>query len=232
MSYILEALKMSEQARRLDAAETPVSLLPPVTAEESESDRSWRLHLPAGALMLLNVVAIGIWLRPAGPDPAPVVPAPKEMPATAQTTAALAPGADIPSAPASPPPPTQSQHVGSAPPSVDPPRVAAGALLVPDTPIPESGAGNGAARNAPLPPIAKSEPPTLPNPMDAMAASVQKQLPPITVTGFIQDAEQNNLVIVNDRLLREGEEAAPGLKLEKILSDGVVFSFKGYRFKR
>ncbi len=34
------------------------------------------------------------------------------------------------------------------------------------------------------------------------------------------------------RSLREGDEVAPGLKLEKIQDDSLVFSYKGYRFMR
>ena len=33
-------------------------------------------------------------------------------------------------------------------------------------------------------------------------------------------------------MLREGDEVAPGLKLEKIEDSGLVFSYKGYRFTR
>ncbi len=40
------------------------------------------------------------------------------------------------------------------------------------------------------------------------------------------------MVIVNDKLLREGDEVEPGLRVEKILGDGLVFDYKGYRFKR
>jgi general secretion pathway protein B len=57
-------------------------------------------------------------------------------------------------------------------------------------------------------------------------------LPPINIAGYIRDAEANRLVMVNDRLLREGDELAPGLKLEKILDDSVIFNFRGHRFKR
>lgn len=40
------------------------------------------------------------------------------------------------------------------------------------------------------------------------------------------------MVVVNDKLLREGDEAAPGVRVERILSDGVEFSYRGYRFRR
>ena len=39
-------------------------------------------------------------------------------------------------------------------------------------------------------------------------------------------------VFVNDRMLHEEELLAPGLKLERITPDGMIFSYKGYRFRR
>ena len=41
-----------------------------------------------------------------------------------------------------------------------------------------------------------------------------------------------SFVFVNDRMLREEEALAPGLKLERITPDGMIFSYKGYRFRR
>jgi general secretion pathway protein B len=41
----------------------------------------------------------------------------------------------------------------------------------------------------------------------------------------------NSIVSINSRMMKEGESLAPGLKLEKITPDGVIFSYKGYRFQ-
>jgi general secretion pathway protein B len=40
------------------------------------------------------------------------------------------------------------------------------------------------------------------------------------------------MAMIDDKLLHEGDEVAPGLRLEKILADGAQFSYKGYRFRR
>ena len=53
-----------------------------------------------------------------------------------------------------------------------------------------------------------------------------------TLAGYIRDEGSSGMVIVNDRLAREGDEVAPGVKLEKIVGDSLVFNYKGYRFKR
>ena len=43
---------------------------------------------------------------------------------------------------------------------------------------------------------------------------------------------RDRLVGINNRMLREGDEAAPGLKLEQITPDGLIFGYKGYSFRR
>ena len=65
-----------------------------------------------------------------------------------------------------------------------------------------------------------------------MPPDIRKQLPPLAIAGFIRDAGAGNMVIVNDKLLHEGDEVEPGLRLEQILGDGLVFSYQGFRFKR
>jgi general secretion pathway protein B len=79
--------------------------------------------------------------------------------------------------------------------------------------------------------------PTAPSPTPAggtaeMPPALQQELPALSVAGFIRDEGSSSMVIVNDRLVREGDEVAPGVKLEKILNDSLVFNYKGYRFKR
>jgi len=59
-----------------------------------------------------------------------------------------------------------------------------------------------------------------------------RELPALSVAGFIRNEGADSMVIVNDRLVREGEEVAPGVKLERILNDSLVFNYKGYRFTR
>jgi general secretion pathway protein B len=42
----------------------------------------------------------------------------------------------------------------------------------------------------------------------------------------------DRFVSINDRALHEGDELSPGVKLEKITFDGMILSYKGYRFRR
>ena len=61
--------------------------------------------------------------------------------------------------------------------------------------------------------------------------ALRTQLPALKVTGA---THSNNpayrMAIVNGQVLHEGDQAAPGLVLEKIEPGRTVWSFKGYRY--
>ena len=226
MSYILEALKLSEQTRRQGAAAPPTSLMPPANPEEAEPERAWVRYLLAAALLLVNIAAIALWQRPVASDTAagsPTAAIETRPVPSAEPPVKTEPRADSPSPTAPPtvtaPPPTPAPRpapirIEAAAKAARPPADTAPA---PATPKTDTGANTAA---------------TDPAANDGLPPGLQRQLPPLAVTGFIQDADQNNVVIVNDKLVREGDEAAPGVRLEKILPDGVVFSFQGHQFKR
>ena len=44
-------------------------------------------------------------------------------------------------------------------------------------------------------------------------------------------APRDRLVGVNNRILHEGEYVAPGLMLEQITLEGMILTYKGYRFR-
>lgn len=63
--------------------------------------------------------------------------------------------------------------------------------------------------------------------------ALQKDARNITISGFAHASDANaRMAIINDRALREGDEVTGGLRVERISSDGVVFNFKGYRFRK
>lgn len=238
MSYILEALKMSEQSRQQRTASAQYSLLPMVdtgTETWGHRHRYWVV-----AALALNGLALAILLRPVAIETVQTgmtsqkvltdVVSPASVSDSMSTVAsAMTPVPAIPAAAISPEVPIRAS--GTARPSASPP--------------PEQALGtvsNNQARTARLPanrthttiqssPTTSEPAQTEPTPSAGIPASIQKQLPPITVAGIIHDGA-NNLVIVNDKLLHEGDEVSPGLKLEKIRDSSVELSFKGYRFER
>ena len=101
-----------------------------------------------------------------------------------------------------------------------------------------AGAASGSPdASAPARVDTSTPPATPPQPRSAgvertdLPSDLPRQLPAIAVAGYIRDGNAN-MVIVNDKLLREGDEVEPGLTLESIHGDGVTFNYKGYRFRR
>ena len=92
-------------------------------------------------------------------------------------------------------------------------------------------------------PAATTRPPaaptsTLPAPPNRVLAfyelpsAVRERIPALAISGFSYTEEPDmRMAVINDRVLRQGESAAPGITLERIASDGVVLNFSGYRFR-
>jgi general secretion pathway protein B len=196
MSYILDALRKSEQERQL-AEGKAASALYPVSVASRRATSPWLLMLGVAA-GTLAVAGLVFWLlmprsssrpEPVPSVPTPVVAAPVVQPAPVPPPVIVQPAREVPVAAAVPRPP-----------------------VVPAT------------REKPQPaPVAPQEVPAPPK---------EEALPVIVITGYVRDGEQGGMAMINDRLVREGEEVSPGLRLEKILPDGAIFNFKGRRFTR
>lgn len=69
--------------------------------------------------------------------------------------------------------------------------------------------------------------------MNELPASVRQELPAMQVLLHLYSpAVKKRFVTINNQTLQEGEPVAPGLVLEQITPDGMVLSYKGYRFRR
>ena len=54
----------------------------------------------------------------------------------------------------------------------------------------------------------------------------------MTIGGYIYSGSRaDRSVLINNRLLREGDEIAPGFMLEQMMPNGMVLSYKGYRYR-
>ncbi|MDA8239702.1 MAG: general secretion pathway protein GspB [Nitrospiraceae bacterium] len=68
--------------------------------------------------------------------------------------------------------------------------------------------------------------------INELPPALRTALPDLTISGHFFDAiPSSRVVIIGGRTLHEGQAVAPGLKLEQITRDGVVFSYQGYRFR-
>jgi len=69
--------------------------------------------------------------------------------------------------------------------------------------------------------------------LEDLPPAVRQELPAVTVQlHAYSSVARERLVSINDKLLREGDRLSPTLRLEQITKDGMVFSYKGYRFRR
>jgi len=43
---------------------------------------------------------------------------------------------------------------------------------------------------------------------------------------------KNRLVGIDNRMLHEGDSPSPGVRIDEITPEGMIFSYRGYRFAR
>ncbi len=221
MSYILDALRKSEQQRQ--HANAPSLLHAPVPPEAPKPVR-----LLSGVVLAAALIGAGMllgWLQPWRAEP-PLQPSP---------VAARPPAAEAPQPPRPISLPMPPDAVAGAPSSL-PPSTAAAVVRTPELVQPVT-----ASAIVDVSPRVKAD---ASNPQPAAPANhvmrqselpseVQQALPGILIA-FHQysGTPAERRVMINNSVLREGELIAPGLKLEQITPDGVVIGFQGYQFAR
>lgn len=260
MSYILDALKKSDQQRQRGT--TPTLQSSPSISVSAEPRRTWLY--PALALALAGIAfavgSIAPWRKaqdvsaPAVVAPAPAVTAPAPAvvpPATVVATPSPAPApatAPAPAAVARVPDTIPAQQPRAAPPSTiekAAPRVATAERSSAPTPAAQQPQAivPAQARTEPArasqrasetqAPIRNAKAEDRVQTLAELPASLRAELPSMTVTVHAYSATpKDRLVGVNDKLLREGDSLAPDLVLEKITPDGMIFTYKGTRFQR
>ena len=218
MSYILDALRKSDQQRQHGKAPTLLSAqsLPPLSGNPRQRFNTWI----AAALIGLGIL-IG-WLRPW----------------QTQTTTAPITHHMQSAAPAAAPAAVPQSNAPA--PLVQPP--AALPKIVAALPAPEQPARKSLANNPPEPAaqITISEAAAHPNAatleqrivkQDELPPAVRQNLPDIAIA-FHQysNTPGERRVMINNIVLRQGDWVAPGLKLEQITAQGVVLSSQGIQF--
>jgi general secretion pathway protein B len=69
--------------------------------------------------------------------------------------------------------------------------------------------------------------------MGELPLSIRQELPSMQISLHLHSTKPaNRFVSINNQMLQEGAYPAPGLRLEQITPDGMIFSYKGYRFRR
>jgi general secretion pathway protein B len=196
MSYILDALKKSDQQRNLGTPPTLQFAQAMMPAQKRPSIFYYGLL----AVVLLGAgVAIGL-LRPwqAEQMPAETVPIAPGAPLTIPPQAAPTTMA------ASPEVPANTAHENEAAPVRQKP-------------------GNPATNEQEQQALS----------FDELPAQIQREIPEIAVQLHAYSSKPaERLAYINSKKLREGDSVMPGLTLEQITPDGMIFNYKGYRFRR
>ncbi|MFA7415729.1 MAG: general secretion pathway protein GspB [Rhizobium sp.] len=210
MSYILDALRKSDQLRQRGA--TPKLLALP--AAITEPRRSSATVYGAIAIVLLGAGVVIGSLRPWHIEP----------PVPAEEAIAIPRPVNSDPRPVEPPPVKQellAKVMQEPPPQMPIAKAPSKALSIPAPGIPLSAAlGDPAAENEAIA-------------MDELPLSVQQDLPKMAISLHAYSRRpEDRLVSINNRLLREGGNPAPGVRLEQITPDGMILSYKGYRFRR
>ncbi|GKS77860.1 general secretion pathway protein GspB [Acidovorax sp. SUPP950] len=151
------------------------------------------------------------------PAPAPAL-RPERVAPVAVPSAAVAPAPAVPAAPA---PERAAERAASAPLSRASAAAAATARLLPPAQAPAAPAVAPPAQASAQPVVAQRD----------LPPSVREQLPAMQFSGATYSANPAyRMAIVNGQVLHEGDQAAPGVVLEKIEPSGTVWAFRGYRY--
>jgi len=232
MSYILDALKRSElqrNATRIPTVAAPLGVL-------VESAQPGRVRWIVAAVVLVAAIATGLawwfgWLTfrhvapsasvpAAGPAPSPVS-AERPAVAPARVTQVAEQSDSLPKLKLAETIPQRRSEPGPVTTGAPKDKAASAKAdlrgqenAATPLPIPEKAGGAATVAYGDLP------------------AAVRQILPKLAINGFASGDGGAAMVIVDDKLLHEGDEVAPGVRIERILPDGVEFSYKGYRFRR
>lgn len=243
MSFILDALRKSDQQRSRNA--TPTLTAAQAAAAEPRPPVLWWYGLIAVVLVGAGVL-IG-WMQRA-PAESPAVAGAPSIDRTVERTAQQLAPAPVSAAPEtvrkSGSPPPQSPAAGSVttsmPAPVAEPKQAT--TITPLGPVATAGASNSRELAASKPveagnPIAlaprEAPPDSAVLPLSELPPALQQEIPKLSILAHSYSSKPKaRFVFINDRMVHEEEYPLPGLKLEQITPDGMIFSYKGYRFRR
>ena len=217
MSYILDALRKSDQQRRRKAAPTLLTLQPSAVVRKRPAYVTYGL---LAVILIGGGVVVG-WLRPWQSDRAAVKPIeskpleskPLESKPLESKPLELKPG---------PPAPAASEIAAQAKPDNVSPQT--NSLASGKTAPPPERRVDIAAADAAGETVIE---------MEKLPTSIRDEVSKIAVSVHAySNTPKNRLVGIGRRILHEGDYVMPGLKLEEITADGMILGYKGYRFRR
>jgi len=240
MSYILDALRKSDQQRQRSS--TPTLLTVQATATDPKRPR-YLLNSVLAAVLICAGIMVG-WLQPwQMKQPAPAAEPTAAMPIAASPSLvapALPSGAPEKIGKSELAPPTYQSASATQPADLSagaatkqgPPTFAGDEqppLSQPDTggqkttamPLPDKTAPAGTAAEEGKRVMALND----------LPPSIQREIPNISISFHAYSSNpKERRVMINGKMAAQGELLAPGLSLEQIAPDGVILDYKGFRF--
>ena len=211
MSYILDALRKADQQRQRGAAPT---LLTAQTTAAPPGKPTLSLNTWLAVALVVAGIVIG-WLRPWQTEPR--VPATEPVPAqpSAPDAASATRSAGTVTGQATAPARIDAPPIPPAAVTIAPPETAPAMTEKP------AGAGPGDA-------VPENKVPG----MSELPPSIRQEISSLTISfHFYATNPAERRIMINNELLRQGEVLQPGLGVEQITRDGVILSYKGYRFR-
>ncbi len=241
MSYILEALKKAEQKREQEQVQPFVGF--GSTSAAAQKKRRWWPYVLTGALALnagIMVWSTGLWQdddrtpatereastpAPSAPAAAKTLPRAVVIPAPAQHGPVRAREEERQISRALPG--RQAQVAGNSTSPIARQDAPQAVLPVPaKTP----------AENIPpkeMAPVPERRPPKdRVFALSELPGAIKSGLPQFKISGHAYAPEpQMRVVRINEKILQEGQDLSPGMKIEEIVPSGVIMTYQGYRFR-
>ncbi len=204
MSYILDALRKSEHERQMATGKIS-GMLYPIQIDQKTSATSWIVLLSVVALLIGLAAVWWFWPQPELKKPVLI-----QQPISADSFPKLL---------------VQQPHLMSEPDE----EIAAIDAPLTKPPVKK----HDAKRSAQLETRPVAVVPKVPaKEQETVVADPLADMPELTIYGYVHNEMGGSFAMINDRLLQEGDEIAPGLKLVKILDSKGVFNYKGHEFTR
>lgn len=248
MSYILEALRKAEQKREQEEPSKVPTFLTGTVRESGRHVRWWAYVLAAALLLNFGLLARHLVLREPPGASARVETRAKEAPevvarATAQDASK---GKSAKSNPITRKETSLSRLSGTSGLSGTPSKPAA---VTETGQNPETKVEQPESNLSPWPLPANEPSDAMPKPqvrmgkarpapsgkvfsLNELPPAIRSGLPEFRVSGHAYGPEpQTRVVRINEKILQEGQELIPGLRVEEIVMGGVIMSYEGYRFR-
>ncbi|HSY26242.1 MAG TPA: general secretion pathway protein GspB [Burkholderiaceae bacterium] len=236
MSYILDALKKAESERKLGFVPNVHTAAPnAVSASNEHNSRKWLPWLLAALTLaiLLPVSAwLQVWRQQAPTTPIPTANTVAATPAIVEKTASVAATPAVPQ--------VKPESVPAATPASKPLFAKPAKATVPAQVPPPIVKSNEPAPIAAIAATPVTEPSSAsPQPDENQVGTIRDlpqnirlEIPAFVVNGYIYAKNPaDRSVLINQRLLHEGDQIAPELMLEKMIPKGAILNYKGYRYR-